>query len=824
MLAAREQAAPGIEWQVTLKVIHLVSIGPGSLYWVVGLDKDVAMNRLLWALPTGIFSAAFVPELPPITWLLVVLFIALLALLDRRGRCTIIYCLLGFCYGALWGHGQLAERLPVTLDREDYWVIGRVESLPISDGHRTRFVFRIRTVESTDDKPPPQLKRLLLSWYDGEALQIGEQWQFRVRLRSPRSFSNPGSFDYSAWLLAEGISATGYIRSDAHNRRLQHRVGSPLSSYRHWLFEKLQQAGFSDGARGLMSAIILGEKALIPKKIYPQLVATGTVHLLVVSGLHLGMVTAIGFAMGMVLGRLGAACGCATPAKIVASGVALAVALAYGAIAGWGLPVQRALIMTAAVLCATAVRRPMAPGQIFAWALTAIAFIDPLAVIRPGFWLSFVAVAGLLSWFTPRAPMPWWRQLWQAQGVVFLALAPCLLIFQGALPSSSLAINLIAVPWVGFLVTPLCLAGALFQPMGDVGETLWWLAAWQLDAFVSFLASIRELALALTWSGPKVRTPIALAVLAMALGVFFLPRGLSLRIPAGVVIMALVLAAPREFRGVRVAVLDVGQGLAVVVTVGNKALVYDTGPAFSQRFDAGSALVAPFLAAQGITAIDTLVVSHGDGDHAGGVAGLLSKYPARTMYASEAIEAFAKADQSWSPCRNGQHWRWGDVEFRMIWPKPDHPPRWGDNDSSCVLLIAFAEVGILLAGDIEARAEAQLLEHADGLPLRPLSLLVAAHHGSQTSSSSAFVARTRPSHVVYSVGFNHHFGHPHASVVERYARVGSQQWSTAKSGALVFEWDESGRLRIEEHRDASRRYWHGEAGLVSRGEGLKWDR
>lgn len=777
------------------------------------------MNRLMWALPTGVFSVAFTPVLPPVAWLLGGLFIAMAALLDRRGRCSAIYCLLGFCYGALWGHGQLAGRLPVSFDREDYWVSGQVESLPIRDDHRSRFVFRIRTVESTDDKPPPKLKRLLLSWFDGEALQIGEQWRFRVRLRSPRSFSNPGSFDYSAWLLAEGISATGYIRANADNRRLRVADGPSLSGYRQWLFEKLQNTDLTSSAKGLISALVLGEKALISKDTYAQLVATGTVHLLVVSGLHLGMVSAIGFAMGMVLGRLGALCGFATPAKIVASGVALAVALAYGAIAGWGLPVQRALIMTAAVLLATAVRRSVAPGQIFAWALTAIAIVDPLAVVRPGFWLSFVAVAGLLSWFAPRAQMPWWRQLWQAQGVVFLALAPCLLLFQGAVPLASLAINLVAVPWVGFLVTPLCLAGAFFQPIGDVGGTFWRLAAWQLDAFAWFLASIGEVAATFMWSGPKMHTPIALAALAMALGVFFLPRGLSLRLPAWVAIVALVLAAPREVNGVRVAVLDVGQGLAVVVTVGDKTLVYDAGPAFSERFDAGSALVAPYLSTQGVTAIDALVVSHGDGDHAGGVAGLLSKYPARTIYASEAIEAFAESEKSWLPCGNGQRWRWGEVEFRMLWPTLDHPSG-GENNSSCVVLIAFSDVRILLAGDIEARAEAQLLELVDGLPRHHLSLLVAPHHGSQTSSSPAFVARTRPDHVAYSVGFNHHFGHPHALVVERYARVGSRQWSTAESGALVFEWDELSRLRVEEHRDSSRRYWHSDEAQLGRGEGF----
>ncbi len=239
----------------------------------------------------------------------------------------------------------------------------------------------------------------------------------------------------------------------------------------------------------------------------------------------------------------------------------------------------------------------------------------------------------------------------------------------------------------------------------------------------------------------------------------------------------------------------------MVVETARHVLVYDAGPEFGERFDAGSGIVAPYLRRRGWRALDLLLVSHRDLDHRGGESGLVAHYPPRRRLQGWEVAPGAPA----TPCRAGQHWHWDGVDFRVLHPTG---PGASGNDGSCVLLIAAGAVRVLLPGDIERRSEAALLA-GQGLPER-IDLLVAPHHGSRTSSSPAFVARLRPRHVVYAAGHRHHFGHPHREVAARYAAVGAQSWHTARDGALHFRWtdtDADEEARVVAARHERRRYW-----------------
>ncbi|MDO8342320.1 MAG: ComEC/Rec2 family competence protein, partial [Cellvibrio sp.] len=258
----------------------------------------------------------------------------------------------------------------------------------------------------------------------------------------------------------------------------------------------------------------------------------------------------------------------------------------------------------------------------------------------------------------------------------------------------------------------------------------------------------------------------------------------------------------------KLSVLDVGQGSAFVVQVGKQTLVYDTGPKYTESFDAGSGIVAPYLYAQGINHIDRLVVSHGDMDHAGGLAGLMEKISVDQLFAGETDkipQTISEAIET-KNCHQVSEWYWQSVRFQFL--QFPQLVRASANNHSCVLLISYGEQHILLPGDIETSVENQLIR-TQQLPEK-LALLLAAHHGSRTSSGVGFVNKMQPEIVVYSAGYRSQHGHPHPQIRQRYQAIGSREINTAESGAIVFEWDQNKLQQVREYRLSNRRYWFDE--------------
>ncbi len=755
----------------------------------------------LWAFALGVFSVAFWPALPDGQWLVAVAFPVIAGLCFPASRVPAAIAL-GCLYGCLWGAMQTAGTLPVSLDKTDYRVTGTVKGMPERNSRRVRFLFDVESAQAIDGGPVQSLRRLRISWYGAPAVAPGQHWTLRVRLRAPRGFANPGGFDYQRWLLGEGISATGYVRDHRENRLLAQGGPCLLDCWRWTLASAIGELPVAPVARSFMTALVLGDSSRIPASVWGQLVATGTVHLLVVSGLHIGMVAGFGFILGFALGRLAAAAGSTVPAPIIAALSAMVLAVFYGALAGFGLPVQRALAMTATVLGAALLRRRVSPWQGFALALAVIALIDPLAATRAGFWLSFTAVAGLLAWFVPR-PRRRFRML-EAQWVVFAALAVGLLAYQGHVSPVAPVVNLVAVPWISVSVVPACLLGIVSGPLWPAGRHLaWQFASWQLDWAADLLEWLAPLAAGWTWQPALAADPAFLAGVALVAIAVVLPAGLGLRVPAVVIVGALVMATPPPAPDLALTVLDVGQGLAIVVRAGKRVLVYDPGPRYSPRFDAGSAIVAPYLRHLGIARVDRLVVSHGDSDHAGGLSGLLDQIGVSRVITGEPALDFP-GDRRAQRCQAGQGWQWGDVTFSILHPGTGTPAN--DNNRSCVILVERGGSRILLTGDIEASVERELVRA--GLLRKPVDVLIAPHHGSKTSSSVGFIKAVSPTHVVFSAGFNHHFGHPHETVRARYRAEGSRPWSTAKSGAITFTWEGDQGPVMREYRRRYRRYWH----------------
>jgi competence protein ComEC len=249
--------------------------------------------------------------------------------------------------------------------------------------------------------------------------------------------------------------------------------------------------------------------------------------------------------------------------------------------------------------------------------------------------------------------------------------------------------------------------------------------------------------------------------------------------------------------------LDVGQGLAAVVQTAGHALVFDTGPATGERFDAGSAVVVPFLREYGIGRVDTLIVSHGDMDHRGGVPSLLAQTEVKRLLTS--VPDKIRRDQGEvESCEAGQSWQWDGVRFEILYPFHDQAYR--GNDASCVLRVQTLKEAVLLPGDIEKRSETALLqEEAARLPA---DILVAPHHGSNTSSTAAFLQAVQPRYALFAAGYRNRYGFPRPAVVARYATEGATLLDSARNGAITFHLGSSAPSPPETFRQEARRYWN----------------
>jgi len=716
------------------------------------------MRTGMMALAVGLLVPVFLPVLPPVGMMMLLPLVGLMLLPFRSY--PLAFLLFGFtwaCVSALWA---LNDRLPAALDGETRWVEGRVVGLPQTSEGVVRF--ELADARSRHEKLPSLMR---LAWHAGPPLNSGERWRLAVKLKRPSGLLNPDAFDYEAWLLAQRIGATGTIKD---GQRLAEASWAWRDSIRQRLLEVDTQ-----GRGGALAALVLGDGSGLSREDWQILQDTGTVHLLVISGQHIGMLAAVVYLLIAGLARYGW-WPLRWPWLPWACGLAFAAALGYGLLAGFDVPVQRACVMVGLVLLWRLRFRHLGAWWPLLLAFNALLLFDPLASLRPGFWLSFAAVGILIFTFGGRlGAWNWWQTWTRAQWLIALGLCPLLLALNLPISLSGPLANLLAVPWVSLLVLPPALLGTLLLPVPYVGAGLLWLAGGLIDWLFRGLSVIAGIWPA--WISPSLPW-WSLLIGSLGAVLLLLPRGVPLR-PLGWPLLLILLAPPRE----RVAEgladiwqLDVGQGLAILIRTRHHTLLYDTGPRFGD-FDLGQRVVLPALHKLGGERIDLMLLSHADADHAGGALAVSRGLKVTRVISGDppGLPAILRAEA----CESGRQWQWDGVRFQLWQWSAAHD----SNQRSCVLQIEANGERLLLTGDIDTAAERALLESPLALPTHWLQ---APHHGSRSSSSMALLRALRPHSVLISRGQGNSFGHPHPLVLARYRQQGLRIYDSAQHGAI----------------------------------------
>ena len=718
---------------------------------------------------------------------------------EKVARCPVVF-LFGMCWAQIHAENYLQHVLDEELAGTDVTIIARVSDIPVKHETLQRFVAQVEAfnADGYTGRLPGHLR---LSWHYGEPVRAGETWRFRVRLKPPHGFMNPGGFDYEAWLFQRGIHGTGYVRDSELNRRLREAPLLDAAGVRQQAASGIATALQGSDYAGLVAALAVGDRAAIDAAQWKVLINTGTNHLMAISGLHIGLAAVFGY--GLFRRLVPARVMRYLPAQHAAMIGALPVAAGYALLAGFAIPTQRALLMLVCVAGAALFRRNTRPLNVLFVALFLVLLWDPAAVLSAGFWFSFLAVAVIFLAVTGRDARSRWLQWGWIQLVIALALAPLsLYLFQQVSLVSPLA-NMIMVPFVSLLVVPLVLLGVLLMAVSETAaavllgaaarlfELVWPALQWLSDCSCSH------------WIGTQPSLFVTLMALC-GIGVLLAPRIRRWRI-AGVLLLVPVLAwrPPLPADGAfRVDILDVGQGLAVVVRTRSRTLVYDTGARFSDRLDSGSAVVLPFLRHEGIGHVDLLLISHGDSDHIGGAPAVLAAYP-RTPLLGQGTGGLAAASSL--RCAAGQAWEWDGVVFSVL--HPDDAVYTATNNRSCVLRIEGRGGSVLMTGDIERKVEDRLLR--DSTADLGADLLIAPHHGSNTSSQRRFIEAVSPQTVVFAAGYRNRYRFPASAVVRRYAELGVAMHVTGLAGTIRVEVDpQRGVSPVHRYRDTHRKYWH----------------
>ena len=821
-------------------------ITPWALGWIAGTALQLQQPQLwaaalYWGLGAVALAMAFV-----VVRLSRVLTDAWVPNAAGLALATALSATLAFAQAGARASHYALNALNPALEGRTLQVVGLVANLPQRMEDSARFRFEVESARDTNGERVQLPPQLLLGWYghrfngNDDKLQAppadlspGDRWQLAVRLKAPHGHINPHGFDYELWLWEQGLQATGYVRNGAKDvppQWLGRTWAHPVERLRQHVRNAIEARVADRAMAGIVAALLVGDQAAIERAEWDVFRATGVAHLMAISGLH---ITGIAWLAALCVGWLWRHSDVWSarepwslwlPAPIAASACAALVALAYAVFTGWGIPAQRTVWMLGIVTLLRVYGLRWLLMQVWLTVCAVVLAVDPWALMQAGFWLSFVAVGVLFASGSHAPTRTLWaaaQRMWREQWLMSVCLAPLTLLLFHQVSVVGLLANLLAVPWVTLVVTPLCMLGLLLP-------FAWGMAAEALQGLVWLLRTFAGLPWA-QWSAPAAPFWAGAAAL-VGMGVW------AMRVPMwlrwfGVALVMPVLSwqTPRPAHGAfELVAADMGQGHAVLVRTATHSLLYDTGPRYSAETDAGQRVLVPLLRAWN-EQLDRIVISHQDSDHSGGAPAVMAMQPQADVWTSMAVEHPLQQLGNMRRCERGQSWVWDGVRFEVLHPSvSSYERKLKPNALSCVLRITASnaavaqadaafnhepahttppaqtlQVAALLAGDIEAPQEQSLLESGQALQAH---WLLVPHHGSATSSTQAFLEAVQPTVAIVQAGYRNRFGHPRPDVLRRYSDLGVLVVQTPLCGASIWRSEQPKLVQCE--RNQRQRYWH----------------
>lgn len=687
---------------------------------------------------------------------------------------------LGLCCSVLQLHNLSNDKLPAAWVQKPVVLCGRIISLPKQDRLGTHFLFET------------QHRVFSVVWYHNQyTMHYGESWRLALKLKPPHGLHNPGGFDYERWLFMQGIKGTGYIVESLQTPRLLKTASFSFGRYREKLQHNILEACPMPLAAVLI-ALTIGTTQNFTDQIWEVFNHTGTTHLMAVSGSHVGLVVAWSFFLVTSVWKCSSRLVKWLPAATAASIVSSCGAFCYSFLVGNSIPTQRAIVMLLIFFLASVRHSGVKVGSQMGVAVVLLSALHPLILFYPGFWLSFAAVGWIIysSLGRDKARSRIYNFL-KLQWTVCLGLFPLLLYFFHKIPSVAWLANVVAIPWIEFLVMPCCLLALLLNSL---------CVSWGNMAFVMCGNLLKPLWFFLTWLqySPVFYQNVSLGlcvVLIILAAVLTAPMGLSGRWLACLGLFPVLwpkISMPLS-KEAWVMIFDVGQGLAVLIQTQHHVLLYDVGDHTLGGFDAGRDVLVPYLKGQGVKNIDRIVISHGDSDHSGGLWGVFGAFLPTSILTSAPKAVLKRVPEGVGvrvrSCYAGQNWHWDGIDFAVL--APERGSLSNTNNSSCVLKMRVGHFSMLFPGDIEKPREKWLLQHArEGL--QDTTLLIAPHHGSRTSSSTEFLSVVNPKHAFFSVGYYNRYHLPNPNIMRRYIKNGTYVWSTSQQGAILIRLRQQG--------------------------------